>query len=144
MEIDHITGMIIDEAMNIHKSLGPGLLESVYETVLTKKLRCVGLDVCRQKMVPINFEGLHFEEAFRCDLIVEDRVVVELKSVETLHPVHKKQLMTYLRLMNLHVGLLINFGAPMLKDGLTRIVTGYEPSDSSLLRINSLATAQRK
>ena len=143
MGIDDITAIIIDSAMKIHMCLGPGLLESVYEAVLAKVLAQNGLDVQRQKSVSFDFEGLHFEEGFRCDLLVEGAVIVELKSVEKIAPVHQKQLLTYLRLMNLEVGLLINFGAATLKEGLQRVVNNHIPSASPRLRVNKSSGAQQ-
>lgn len=129
-EIDEITGEIVDAAVKLHTRLGPGLLESVYEAVLAQGLARRGLKVERQKTIPFEFDGLHFDEGLRVDLLVEGVVVVELKSVETLARVHPKQVLTYLRLLNLPVGLLINFGAPTLKEGLQRIVNNYQPSAS--------------
>jgi iron complex transport system substrate-binding protein len=143
MEIDDITGLIVDTAMAIHKELGPGLLESVYEAVLAKMLRDKGCKVESQKPVSFCFQGIHFEEGFRCDLLVNDTVVVELKSVEKVAPVHQKQLLTYLRLLNLNVGLLINFGAATLKEGLQRIVNNHSPSVSARLRINRSSAGGR-
>jgi len=134
--VDDITGIIVDTAYKLHVRLGPGLLESVYEAVLAKQLQARGLMVERQKPVCFEFDGIQFDEGFRADLLVEDLVVVELKSVEKLAPVHGKQLLTYLRLLDLRVGLLINFGAPTLKDGLRRIVTKYTSSGTSCLRVN--------
>jgi iron complex transport system substrate-binding protein len=119
--INDISGVIIDTAHHIHSKLGPGLLESVYEIILAKELQNRGLKIERQKPVPIVYEGIKFEEAFRADLIVEDQIIVELKSVETLAPVHSKQLLTYLRLLDFRLGLLLNFGAPVMKDGIFRI-----------------------
>ena len=136
MEIDDITGIIINNSMEIHKKLGPGLLESVYEAVLYKKLKQEGLFVERQKPVDFVFEGISFQEGFRVDLLVEKTVVVELKSVEKTAPVHSKQILTYLRLLNLEVGLLINFGGATLKEGLERIVNNYAPSASPRLPLN--------
>ncbi|HOD53358.1 MAG TPA: GxxExxY protein [Candidatus Cloacimonadota bacterium] len=136
MEIDEITGIVIDTALNLHIKLGPGLLESVYEVILAKQLELKGLKIERQKCINFEFEGVHFQEGFRCDLLVESKIIVELKSVESLNPVSKKQLLTYLRLMNLEVGLLINFGAEKLKDGLHRIVNHHVPSTNSKLNIN--------
>jgi GxxExxY protein len=121
-ELNEVSVMIVDCAYHIHKKLGPGLLESVYEVILERYLQNKGLAVERQQRIPIEFEGMTFEEAFRADLIVEKMVIVELKSVEILLPVHGKQLLTYLRLLNYRLGLLINFGAPMIKDGIVRIV----------------------
>jgi iron complex transport system substrate-binding protein len=131
MDIDEITGEIVDAAYQLHKGLGPGLLESVYELVLTKELLRRGLRVERQKPISFEFNGLYFEDSFRVDLLVEGLVVVELKSVEDLAPVHPKQVLTYLRLLHLPVGLLINFGAPTLKEGLHRVVNHYIPPPSS-------------
>lgn len=126
-ELDDITGAIVDTALKIHVELGPGLLESVYETVLARALEKRGFHVERQKPIRFEYDGMVFEEGFRVDLLVEGRVGVELKSVEKLAPVHAKQVLTYLRLMNLPVGLLLNFGAPTLKEGLQRIVTICRP-----------------
>lgn len=120
--LNKLSGQIVDAAFHIHSKLGPGLLESVYEAILAKELARRGLYVERQKSIPIEFEGMYFEEGFRADLIVERAVIIELKSVETLAPVHAKQLLTYLRLLDYRLGLLINFGAPALKDGIKRIV----------------------
>jgi GxxExxY protein len=122
--LNEITGEVVDAALKVHKGLGPGLLESVYEAVLAAELRRRGLTVERQKGVSFDFDEMHFDEGLRIDLLVEGAVVVELKSVEELAPVHTKQVLTYLRLLDLHVGLLINFGAPTLKEGLHRIVNG--------------------
>lgn len=138
MELDDITGAIIDSALKIHIDLGPGLLETVYEIILAKKLQQLGFEVERQKAIPFEYEGIFFDEGFRIDLLIESNVIVELKSVEKLAPVHSKQLLTYLRLMKLPVGLLINFGAPTIKEGLKRIVNSLAPSASSHLRINQV------
>lgn len=125
--LDQVSGQIVDAAYKIHTALGPGLLESVYEAVLAHELGKRGLRVERQKLVSFEYDGQPFEAGLRLDLLVEGRVIVELKSVEQLAPVHPKQLLTYLRLMNLQVGLLINFGAPTLKEGLKRIANNYTP-----------------
>lgn len=138
MELDDITGAIVDASLQIHRDLGPGLLESVYEAVLARALEKRGLLVERQKEVPFEYEDMVFERAFRTDLIVESQVIVEVKSVETLAPIHSKKLLTYLRLSNKRVGLLINFGAPTLKEGLHRIVNRLSPSASPRLRVNGL------
>ena len=116
--------IIVDEAVRIHKALGPGLLEIVYEAVLARRLEKRGLIVERQKPVCIEFEGEHFDEGFRADLIVNGSVIIELKSVEKVSPVHKKQLLTYLRLTDLKVGYLLNFGDVLMKDGIRRIING--------------------
>jgi GxxExxY protein len=136
IEIDELTGIIIDTAISIHKGLGPGLLESVYEAVMCVKLSERGLRV--EKQVPVDFiyEGVSFKEGFRVDLLVENRVVIELKSVEKVSPVHSKQLLTYMRLMDIEVGLLINFGEALLKKGVHRVVNNYKPSTTSSLRVN--------
>mgnify|MGYP001614310558 FL=1 len=136
MIIDEITGIIINEAVEIHKNLGPGLLESVYEAVLAKMLESKGLKVKRQNTITFEYAGIRFEEGFRYDMLVNDSVVIKLKSVEKIAPVHQKQLLTYLKLMELEVGLLINFGAATLKEGLQRIVNNHHPSASSRLRVN--------
>ncbi len=135
-ELDDITGEIIDAAIKIHKELGPGLLESVYEIILARSLEKRGVSIERQKPVSFEYDGILFDEGFRVDLLVDNRVVVELKSVEKLAPVHGKQLLTYIRLMNLPVGLLINFGASTLKEGLHRIVNDLSPTASPRLRVN--------
>lgn len=112
---------IVDAAFQIHTTLGPGLLESVYEAILARELTTRGLSVNRQQPVPIQYDGLSFDEGFRADMIVNDLVIVELKSVEQIAPIHKKQLLTYLRLTNKRLGLLINFGSALIKDGIHRI-----------------------
>ncbi len=134
--LDDITGATVEAALKIHMELGPGLLESVYEVVLARALEKRGFHVERQKVIRFEYDGMVFEEGFRTDLLVEGRVVVELKSVEKLAPVHSKQVLTYLRLMNLPVGLLINFGAAALKEGLHRIVNNLPTSASPRLRVN--------
>ncbi len=136
MEIDEITAIIIDTSMQIHKGLGPGLLESVYEAILFVKLSEKGLNIKRQFPVDFEYEGIIFSEGFRVDLLVEDTIIVELKSIEKTAPVHYKQLLTYLRLLNLKVGLLINFGESILKNGIRRVVNDYKPSASPRLRVN--------
>jgi GxxExxY protein len=114
----------VDAAYHIHRALGPGLLESVYEAVLAHELTKRGLRVVRQAPVSVLYDGLLMEAGFRADLVVEDLVIVEIKSVETLLPVHKKQLLTYLRLSNKRLGLLINFCEALIKDGITRLANG--------------------
>ena len=136
MEIDEITGIIIDESIHIHRELGPGLLESVYEAILWKSLLHRGLSVERQQPITFEYNRMSFEEGFRIDLLVEKRVIIELKSVEKLAPVHGKQLLTYLRLTNLQVGLLINFGAATLKEGVQRVVNRLPYSPTSILSVN--------
>jgi len=124
MNENEIGTLIVQTAIELHRELGPGLLESVYEVLLAHRLRQKGLRVERQAPVPIEFDGLRFEEGFRADLIVEGKVIVELKSVEQVHPAHKKQVLTYLKLTGLKLGYLLNFGAPVMKDGIFRIING--------------------
>lgn len=126
---------VLDAAFVVHTKLGPGLLESVYEVVLAYELRTVGFLVERQKPMPIEYDNVRFEEAFRADMAVNGKVIVELKSVERLLAVHGKQLLTQLRLSGLKLGLLLNFGAAHLKDGIKRVINGVlppEPSDADL------------
>jgi len=121
-----ITGIIVDTAMDIHRRLGPGLLESVYQAVLAHELRKRGLHVDTEVAIPVTWDSIKLDIGFRADLIVEHTVIVELKSVEDVLPVHKKVLLTCLRLAGKPVGLLINFGEELLKDGVTRIVNGLK------------------
>ncbi len=127
IDIDALTGLVVDTAVRIHRALGPGLLENVYETVLADSLNKVGLRTERQQSIGFEFEGRRFTDAFRLDILVEGRLIVEVKSVERLAPVHAKQVLTYLRLMNQPVGLLLNFGGELMKDGIKRIVNSYVP-----------------
>jgi iron complex transport system substrate-binding protein len=135
-DLEAISGDVIEVAIRLHRELGPGLLESVYEVVLASKLASLGYSVVRQHPVNIEFEGLVFEGAFKVDLLVEASLVVEIKSVERLNGAHGKQLLTYLRLMKQPVGLLINFGGETLKEGLRRVVNDYRPSAPPRLRVN--------
>jgi GxxExxY protein len=134
--LDDITGAVVDASLRIHRDLGPGLLEAVYETILASLLRKRGFQVEQQKILGFEYEGLVFQNGFRIDLLIEDRVIVEIKSVEQLGKAHAKQLLTYLKLSNNQVGLLINFGAPTLREGLRRVVNDFEPSASPRLRVN--------
>jgi GxxExxY protein len=124
MRHNEISGAIVDAAYQLHAKLGPGLLESVYEELLSYELTKRNLKVERQKQVPVFYDENKIDLGFRADLVVEDIVLVELKSVETLAPVHKKQILTYLKVSGLKLGLLINFGAPLIKDGIVRIANG--------------------
>jgi iron complex transport system substrate-binding protein len=137
-DIDQITGKVLDLSIRLHRDLGPGLLESVYETVLAAKLAEMGYRVARQRPVDIEFEGLRFEAAFRIDIMVDDRLLIEVKSVDQLHASHAKQLLTYLRLTAQPVGLLINFGGATLKEGFRRLVNDYHPSASLRLCANPI------
>ena len=121
-ELNRLTGIVVDSAYRIHSKIGPGLLESVYETILARDLVARGLQVERQKVISFGFEGLWFEDAYRADIVVQNAVVVEVKSLESIATVHEKQLMTYLRVLDYRVGLLLNFGAPLIKDGIRRLV----------------------
>ena len=124
MSENEIARIIVDAAYKIHVALGPGLLESVYEAVLEYELINRGLKVARQGGLPVIYESVRIDEGYRADLIVENKVIVELKSVEQIAPVHKKQLLTYLRLADKRLGLLINFGDALINDGITRVVNG--------------------
>ncbi|QDT71062.1 GxxExxY protein [Lacipirellula limnantheis] len=126
MDENPISQQIVDAAYQIHKTLGPGLLESVYEVVLAYELRKRGLKVERQLPVQVVYDGICFEERYRLDLLVEGKVIVEIKSIETLTPVHKKQLLTYLRLLDKRLGLLINFNEELIRNGISRVVNGLE------------------
>lgn len=119
---NQIVSIIVDCSYHIHIELGPGLLESVYEEVLFYELTSKGLTVERQKALPVIWKDLKLNLGFRTDLIVNNKVIVEIKSVEEIHPVHPKQVLTYLRLTGLKLGLLINFNSPLIKTGITRIV----------------------
>jgi GxxExxY protein len=124
MHENEIGAVIVDTAVNLHKKLGPGLLESVYETVLMKLLSKKGLSVQRQVSIPIEYEGEFFDEGFRVDLFVEGKVIIELKSADKIISTHKKQLLTYLKLTNTKLGFILNFGTEFMKDGIVRIVNG--------------------
>lgn len=125
IHVEHLATAAVDTSLRIHRQLGPGLLETVYETVLAKALEREGYRVARQVPISIEFEELHFEAAFRIDILVEDALIVEVKSLERLSPVHAKQLLTYLRLTGRSLGLLVNFGGETLKEGVRRIVNNH-------------------
>ena len=122
MTENQIAKLIVNECFNIHTNLGPGLYESVYEEILAHQLAKQGVQITRQRGIPLKWEGVDLELGFRADLIIEDKVIIEIKSVERIAPVHYKQLLTYLRLTDLKLGLLINFNENLVKDGITRIV----------------------
>jgi iron complex transport system substrate-binding protein len=128
--IDEISGEILDISIRLHRELGPGLLESVYEVILAGKLVQLGYSVDRQRPIDIEFDGIRFDAAFRIDLLVNERALIEVKSVERLNAVHAKQLLTYLRLTKQPLGLLINFGGATLKEGFRRLVNNRDPSAS--------------
>lgn len=121
MKLNEISGVIVDRSLRIHRTLGPGLLESVYQRILAYELRKAGLRVEAEAPIPVEWDGNVIDESFRADLIVNEVVLVELKSVELLQALHKKQVLTYLKLSKIRLGLLINFGAELLKSGIHRI-----------------------
>ncbi|MBX7461570.1 GxxExxY protein [Qipengyuania huizhouensis] len=127
-EIERTARIAVDCGFHIHDDLGPGLLESAYEALMAEALQQAGLEVRRQVSVPLRYKGVVVDNAFKIDLLVENRLILELKSVEKLMPVHGKQVLTYLRLTHLPLGLLMNFGQPMFKDGLKRIVNKHRGS----------------
>jgi len=128
MSENEIGKVVVDAAIAVHRELGPGLLESVYEVVLAYELKQRGLSVKRQLPISIHYKRMTFEDAFRADLIIEDKVIVELKSVEQVSEAHKKQLLTYMRLTSCKLGFLLNFGEALMKRGITRTVNGIEDS----------------
>jgi len=122
VEVETVTKRIVDSAFRVHTQLGPGLLESIYEVCLTHELKKIQMKVDRQLAVPVAYDGIRFETGLRLDLLVEDCVLVELKAVEKILPVHRAQVLTYLKLSGLRLGLLINFNVPLIKEGINRIV----------------------
>jgi GxxExxY protein len=126
VRINEITGAIVNSAMKVHSVLGPGLLESAYQASLAHELRSRGLEVAAQVPLPVVYEGCKLEVGYRIDLVVELRVVVEVKSVEAIHPIHEAQLLSYMRLSGIPVGLLINFNVLHLRDGIKRMVDGKD------------------
>jgi GxxExxY protein len=142
MKPNEITAQIVDAAYRVHSHLGPGLLETVYEVALAFELQRRGLRVRRQVPVPVEYDGIKFDEGFRADLVVEESVIVEIKSVEKNHPVHAKQLRTHLVLAKFQLGLVLNFGLDRLKDGIVRMVNGL-PEESSTNAEQGLAQSPR-
>lgn len=136
MEINDITGIIINEAIKIHTDLGPGLLESLYEEILAYRLKERNLQVRRQVPIPVFYEKVKMDVGFRADMIVNDTVILEIKSIETLLPVHFKQLLTYLKITDKRIGLLINFNEALLKNGIKRIANKYNSAAPATLREN--------
>jgi GxxExxY protein len=126
MNENQIAKDVVDAAVKVHAKLGPGLLESVYEAVLAREIERRGWHVERQVPIPIEYDGLRFDEGFRADILVEAKVILELKSVEQLAKVHFKQLTTYLKLADKRLGLILNFGADLMKEGIKRIANGIE------------------
>ena len=138
-DVEELAATAVDCGFHIHKDLGPGMLESVYEAILELALKERGLSVQRQVTVPITYRGLTLLEAFRADLLIEGKLVIEIKSVERNSPIHAKQLLTYLRLLEQPVGLLMNFGCETFRDGLRRVVNRYTPFAPSRLRVNQIS-----
>ncbi|MGB3753466.1 MAG: GxxExxY protein [Parerythrobacter sp.] len=128
MKRDELSSIVIEECIGIHRELGPGLFETVYETVLAGRIRTRGLPVATQVPVPIEFDGTSFGNAFKIDVLVDERLILEIKSVETLSQAHAKQLLTYLRLAKQPVGLLLNFSGATMKEGIRRMVNNHIPS----------------
>ena len=126
MSENAVAQQIVDAAYRVHTALGPGLLESVYEAAMAYELEKRGLRITRQQAIPVVYESVRVHTGFRADLVVEDEVIVEIKAVEAAAPVHKKQLLTYLKLSGKHLGLLINFNVALIRDGITRIVNGLQ------------------
>jgi GxxExxY protein len=124
--LNAISGQVVDAALAVHSELGPGLLESVYEIALAYELRQRGFRVERQIPVPVHYRGIKFDEGYRLDLVVDDLVIVEIKSIETVTAIHRKQILTYLRLTNRPLGLILNFNVNLMKEGITRIANGIE------------------
>ena len=137
MKENEIGTKLLEAAIHIHRELGPGLLEAVYEVILARELSDRGLRVQRQVPVPIVFKGIRFDEGFRADIIIENKVLLELKSVERIVPAHKKQVQTYLRLTGLKLGYLLNFGEAVLKSGITRCVNGLEEYNPQRLCVSA-------
>jgi iron complex transport system substrate-binding protein len=127
LPIDELSAIVIEEAIGIHREFGPGLFESVYEAVLVGRLRSRGLKVDRQVKIKAVFDGETYDPAFKIDVLVDDRLVLELKAVEQISKAHAKQLLTYLRLIHQPVGLLLNFSGATMKDGIRRVVNDYKP-----------------
>ncbi len=125
--IDELSSIVLEEAISIHRELGPGLFESVYESVLSGRLRVRGLKVQRQVQVKAVFDGEIYDPAFKIDMLVDERLVLEIKAIEQLSKAHAKQLLTYLRLLKQSVGLLLNFSEATMKDGIRRVVNDYRP-----------------
>ena len=134
---NEIGTLTLETAIDIHRYLGPGLLETVYEAVLARELAGKGLEVQRQVPIPINYRDQTFDEGFRADLVLNGKVILELKSVEQIAPAHRKQIQTYLRLTGLKLGYLLNFGAALLKEGIVRAVNGLPENELAQRRGNA-------
>jgi GxxExxY protein len=133
MTENELAQIVVETSLSIHRRLGPGLLESVYEAILAYELGRQGIYLERQVPIPLIWDGMLVAESFRADIIVECKLILELKSIERVIPVHKKQVITYLRITGLKLGLLLNFGADLMKDGISRLVNGLEEEDDRSL-----------
>lgn len=138
-DIEELSAIVVDAGLKLHRDLGPGLLESAYELILARVLISRGLKVDRQVPININYDGLQIDNAFRIDLLIEDQLIIEIKSTEQTLPVHMKQVITYLRLMDLSLGFVMNFGTPTFKEGVRRLVNQHPVLASSRLRANNLS-----
>lgn len=136
LDVEALTAVAVDSGLQVHRDLGPGMLESAYEAVLAHVLAKRGLSVERQKLIPLAYDGIIIDQGFRADLLVEGRLLIELKAVERLSPVHGRQVLTYLKFLNLPVGLLMNFAVDRFRDGLKRIVNNHWATENSRLSIN--------
>lgn len=136
MEIEELASVAIDCGLMLHKRLGPGLLETAYERVLAHKISVRGLSVKTQVLMPIEIDGVIIDQGFRADILVEDKLLIEVKSVERLAPVHSRQVLTYLRFMDLPLGLLMNFSGMTFREGLKRVVNNHQDSTGSKLEIH--------
>jgi GxxExxY protein len=136
LDVEELSAIAVDCGLQVHRDLGPGMLESAYEAVLAHLLSRKGLAVERQKIIPIQYDGIVIDQGFRADLVVDGQLLIELKAVERLSSVHGRQVLTYLKFMNLPVGLLMNFSTDLFRDGLKRIVNKHAETDNSRLAIN--------
>lgn len=139
IHVEELARIAVDAGFELHKEIGPGLLESVYEALLAASLAQRGIKIDRQKPIELRYGGLVFAEGFRADLTLDDRLIIEVKSVDRLAPVHCKQLLTYLRLLGLPLGLLMNFGGATFREGVRRVVNQHTDFASSRLRVNQAA-----
>jgi GxxExxY protein len=139
VHVEELARIAVETGFELHREIGPGLLESVYEALLAGSLAQRGIKIDRQKPIEVRYGGLVFAEGFRADLMLDDRLIIEVKSVDRLAPVHGKQLLTYLRLLDLPIGLLMNFGGAMFRDGVRRVVNQHTDFASSRLRVNRAA-----
>jgi GxxExxY protein len=126
MELNEISGKIIQAAIEVHRCLGPGLLESAYEECLCHELNLMGISFERQKGLPVEYKGVKLDCGYRMDIVVENKIIIEVKAVENLLPIHEAQVLTYLKLSGLRLALLLNFNCPVLKKGIKRFISGFE------------------